>query len=133
MRFWLPAIVLLLPVGFVAGHYIDAMNPEKSLGAAFSPLVGLAVAVILFDGGLELDLRDLEGPSQRVVRRLLFLGIPDFDRLGAHRRRTTPRDGSARAEGDSHFRLGEGATIDPSAPSSERRVRIPALSTTRFG
>ncbi len=75
-RFRLPAIVLLLPVGFTAGHYISAINPEKTLGSAFSPLVGLAVAIILFDGGLDLNFRELEGHSHRVVRRLLVLGIP---------------------------------------------------------
>jgi NhaP-type Na+/H+ or K+/H+ antiporter len=34
------------------------------------------VALILFDGGLDLNFRELEGHSQRVVRRLLYLGIP---------------------------------------------------------
>jgi NhaP-type Na+/H+ or K+/H+ antiporter len=72
----LPAIIVLLPVGFAAGHYVSAMNPEKSLGSAFSPLVGLAVALILFDGGLDLNFGELEGHSQRVVRRLLYLGVP---------------------------------------------------------
>jgi NhaP-type Na+/H+ or K+/H+ antiporter len=75
-RFRLPAIVLLLPVGFVAGHFISELNPQKTLGSAFSPLVGLAVALILFDGGLELQFRDLEGHNQRVVRRLIYLGVP---------------------------------------------------------
>lgn len=75
-RFGLPAIVLLLPVGFAAGHFVSQLNPEKTMGAAFSPMVGLAVALILFDGGLDLNFRDLEGDHQRVVRRLLFLGVP---------------------------------------------------------
>lgn len=75
-RFRIPAIVLLLPVGFVAGHLVESMDPTQTLGAAFSPLVSLAVAIILFDGGLDLDLSELEGHSQRVVRRLLVLGIP---------------------------------------------------------
>jgi NhaP-type Na+/H+ or K+/H+ antiporter len=75
-RYRLPAIVLLLPVGFVAGQHISSMNPEMTLGSAFSPLVSLAVAIILFDGGLDLEFRQLEGHSQRVVRRLLYLGIP---------------------------------------------------------
>lgn len=70
----IPAIVLLLPVGFFAARLIGSLDPEKTLGAAFSPLVSLAVALILFDGGLELDLRELEGHSQRVVRRLLGYG-----------------------------------------------------------
>ena len=72
----LPAIVLLLPVGFLAGQRVAALNPQETLGAAFSPLVSLSVALILFDGGLELVFKDLEGHSQRVVRRLLYLGIP---------------------------------------------------------
>ena len=75
-RYRLPAIILLLPVGFVAGALSSDMNPENLLGPAFSPLVGLAVAVILFEGGLDLDLRQLEGHVTRVVRRLLYLGIP---------------------------------------------------------
>ena len=75
-RYRLPAIVLLLPVGFLAGQWVTAMNPQDTLGSAFSPMVSLAVAVILFDGGLDLELNELEGHSQRVVRRLLYLGIP---------------------------------------------------------
>jgi NhaP-type Na+/H+ or K+/H+ antiporter len=73
-RLRIPAIVVLLPVGFFAARLITSLDPEKSLGAAFSPLVSLAVAVILFDGGLELNFRDLEGHSQRVVRRLVTYG-----------------------------------------------------------
>jgi NhaP-type Na+/H+ or K+/H+ antiporter len=73
-RVRIPAIVVLLPVGFFAARLIGSLDPEKSLGPAFSPLVSLAVAVILFDGGLELNFRELEGHSQRVVRRLLVFG-----------------------------------------------------------
>jgi hypothetical protein len=29
----LPAVVLLLPVGFAAGHFITVMNTQKSLGS----------------------------------------------------------------------------------------------------
>lgn len=72
----IPAIVLLLPVGFVGGHFVESLDGSKTLGAAFSPMVGLAVAVILFDCGLDLELRELEQHSQRVVRRLLAVGVP---------------------------------------------------------
>lgn len=72
----IPAIVMLLPVGFGVGHFVPSLDPSTTLGDAFSPLVTLAVAVILFDGGLELKVSELEGHSQRVVRRLLLLGIP---------------------------------------------------------
>ena len=75
-RFRFPAIILLLPVGFVAGTLTSSINPNRIFGAAFSPMVSLAVAIILFDGGLDLDFKDLEGHSRRVVRRLLYAGIP---------------------------------------------------------
>ena len=60
-RFGLPAIILLLPVGFVAGTTTDTVNPNKLFGSTFTDLVSLAVAIILFDGGLELEFRKLEG------------------------------------------------------------------------
>ncbi|MGO4455842.1 cation:proton antiporter [Streptomyces sp. M-16] len=70
----LPAILLLLPTGFIAGTLTDDVNPEKLLGPAFSPLVSLAVAVILYDAGLGLDLRHLKGHTRTVVVRLVWLG-----------------------------------------------------------
>ncbi|MCX5208212.1 cation:proton antiporter [Kitasatospora sp. NBC_00240] len=69
-----PAILLLLPAGFVAGTLTDVVNPENLLGPAFSPLVSLAVAVILYDAGLGLDLRHLKGHNRRVVVRLIWIG-----------------------------------------------------------
>jgi NhaP-type Na+/H+ or K+/H+ antiporter len=74
-RLRLPAIVLLLPVGFVAGALTDDIDPTVLFGAAFSPMVSLAVAVVLFEGGLDLNIRELEGHSQRVVRRLTIRGV----------------------------------------------------------
>ena len=52
------------------------VNPDKIFGAAFSPLVSLAVAIILFDGGLDLAIKGLEGDDRRVVRLLRGWGIP---------------------------------------------------------
>jgi NhaP-type Na+/H+ or K+/H+ antiporter len=67
---------VLLPVGFAAGALTDVVNPNQLLGSLFAPLVSLAVAVILFDSGLGLDLRKLQGHTRRVVRRLIVLGVP---------------------------------------------------------
>lgn len=75
-RHRLPAIILLLPVGFIAGVVTTTVNPNDLFGPAFAPLVDLAVAIILFEGGLDLVFSELEGHSRRVVRRLLYLGIP---------------------------------------------------------
>jgi NhaP-type Na+/H+ or K+/H+ antiporter len=72
----IPAIVVLLPVGFVAGALTDDIIPTNIVGAAFEPLVSLAVAVILFDSGVGLNLRRLSGSTRRVVTALIVLGVP---------------------------------------------------------
>jgi NhaP-type Na+/H+ or K+/H+ antiporter len=72
----LPAIVILLPVGFIAGGLTDSIDPMRLFGSAFTPMVGLAVAVILFEGGLDLRLDELEIHSHRVLRRLVLWGVP---------------------------------------------------------
>ncbi len=71
----IPALIVLLPVGFLAGALTDDVNPNKLLGAAFQPMVSLAVAVILYEAGLGLDLRRLVGHSRRVVYRLCSVGV----------------------------------------------------------
>ncbi|MFD0021241.1 cation:proton antiporter [Streptomyces sp. NPDC058382] len=73
-RLRVPALLVLLPVGFTAGALTDEVDPERLLGAAFSPLVSLAVAVILYDAGLGLDPRRLTGHTRRFVIRLLWIG-----------------------------------------------------------
>ncbi len=72
-RLRIPAIIVLLPLGFAAGAITDNVHPDRILGPAFSPLVSLAVAVILYDAGLGLDLRQLRGDT-RVVNRLVWVG-----------------------------------------------------------
>ncbi|MET9908416.1 cation:proton antiporter [Streptomyces sp. NPDC006476] len=74
-RLRIPALIILLPVGFAAGALIDDVDPQRLLGPAFSPLVSLAVAVILYDAGLGLDLARLKGNTRRVVVRLLWIGV----------------------------------------------------------
>jgi NhaP-type Na+/H+ or K+/H+ antiporter len=74
-RLRIPALIVLLPVGFVAGALTTDVNPERLLGAAFEPLVSLSVAVILYDAGLGLDLRKLKGHTRRVVVRLIVFGV----------------------------------------------------------
>ncbi|MFI1394334.1 cation:proton antiporter [Streptomyces sp. NPDC020681] len=70
----IPAIIVLLPVGFAAGALTDDIDPNRLLGDAFPPLVSLAVAVVLYDAGLGLDLRKLTGHTRRVVVRLIWIG-----------------------------------------------------------
>ncbi|MFD0332063.1 cation:proton antiporter [Streptacidiphilus monticola] len=73
-RLRLPAIILLLPVGFTAGALVPQVRPSNLIGPSFAPMVSLAVAVILYDAGLELDLRRLTGPLRRIVVRLVTVG-----------------------------------------------------------
>ena len=61
----------MLPAGFIAGALTSDVNPELLLGAAFQPLVSLAVAVIPYDAGLGLELGKLRGHTRRVVIRLI--------------------------------------------------------------
>ena len=75
-RLRIPALIVLLPVGFAAGALTSDVNPDKLLGSAFQPTVSLAVAVILYDAGLGLELRKLTGHPRRVVWRLIALGVP---------------------------------------------------------
>jgi NhaP-type Na+/H+ or K+/H+ antiporter len=74
-RLRIPAIIVLLPVGFVAGALTSDVNPQRLLGPAFEPLVSLSVAVILYDAGLSLDMRKLKGHTRKVVIRLIVLGV----------------------------------------------------------
>lgn len=74
-RLRVPGLIILLPVGFAAGALTDVIHPDKLMGSAFSALVSLSVAVILYDAGLGLDLRKLTGRTRGIVGRLLVYGV----------------------------------------------------------
>jgi NhaP-type Na+/H+ or K+/H+ antiporter len=77
---WLriPALVVLLPAGFIAGVLSSDVNPEHLLGSAFLPLVSLVVAVILYNAGLLLDWSETKAipHEQKVVPHLIYRGVP---------------------------------------------------------
>jgi NhaP-type Na+/H+ or K+/H+ antiporter len=75
-RLRIPALIILLPAGFTAGALTTDVNPERLLGAAFQPLVSLAVAVILYDSGVALEWGKARGRARRVVPRLVIWGVP---------------------------------------------------------
>ena len=54
-RLRIPAIVVLLPAGFIAGIATDYVHPEDLLGDLYQPFVSLAVGIILFEAGLRLS------------------------------------------------------------------------------
>jgi len=47
-----PALLLLLPAGFLLGLFAPQFRMDQVLGGAFPVIVDLMVAVILFQGGL---------------------------------------------------------------------------------
>jgi hypothetical protein len=73
-RLRIPALIILLPAGFTAGALTTDVNPQHLLGAAFQPLVSLAVAVILYDSGLALEWGKVAGRARRVIPRLVIWG-----------------------------------------------------------
>ncbi len=81
-RFRLPGIVLLLITGVVIGPDVLALLNPASLGGARAELVSLAVAIILFEGGLGLQLEYLR-KQQRSLSLLLSLGAAISMAVGA--------------------------------------------------
>lgn len=71
----LPGIVLLLAAGVALGPDGLAVVQPDSLGDALRMLVGFAVAVILFEGGLNLELGHLLNAA-RPIRQLILVGAP---------------------------------------------------------
>ena len=70
----LPAIVVLLPVGFVAGILTKDVQPSYLLGPLYQPFVSVAVGVVLFEAGLRLSFRDITPRVRPVVVRLVSVG-----------------------------------------------------------
>lgn len=74
-RLRLPAIVLMLGVGLLVGPVMGWFLPERDLGPIYRPLISVAVAIILFEGGLTLTHNHL-GDARGPVQRLVYLGAP---------------------------------------------------------
>ncbi len=72
----IPALVLLLPAGFILGIVAPGDTPATVLGPIFSIAVDFVVAIILFQGGVGLTRIKLHGKDRTVVRRLVFIGAP---------------------------------------------------------
>jgi NhaP-type Na+/H+ or K+/H+ antiporter len=74
-RLRIPAIVVLLPAGFVAGIATNDVDPTHLLGDLYQPFVSLAVGVILFEAGLSLSVGELAIGAHKVVVRLVVVGV----------------------------------------------------------
>ncbi len=72
-RLHLPSILLLLLAGILAGPVAGFLNPDELFGPVLTPFVSLSVGVILFEGGLSLDFRELR-ETGNVIFRLITVG-----------------------------------------------------------
>jgi NhaP-type Na+/H+ or K+/H+ antiporter len=73
-RVHLPAILALLMAGLIAGPITGFLDPDAVFGELLFPLVSISVAIILFEGGTSLRLRELREIG-RVVINLVTLGV----------------------------------------------------------
>ena len=71
----LPAIVVLLPLGFLAGIVTDTVHPDELLGPLYQPFVSIAVGVILFEAGLRLSFAEVGRDLRGLVARLVLVGL----------------------------------------------------------
>ncbi|GAB4183395.1 MAG: sodium:proton antiporter [Calditrichia bacterium] len=57
-RLKIPSIILLLTGGFLAGPVLNLIHPDHLFGELLLPFVSISVAIILFEGGLSLQLKE---------------------------------------------------------------------------
>jgi NhaP-type Na+/H+ or K+/H+ antiporter len=85
-RLQLPAIVLLLAAGFIAGPATGFLDPAADFGDIYRPMVSIAVAIILFEGGLTLNFTEIRETSKAVRRIIMYSGpmVWGMGALAAH-------------------------------------------------
>ncbi len=74
-RLRMPAIVLMLLAGLAVGPGLGLFDPRTDIGPLMQPMIAIAVAIILFEGGLTLNIESLRSAAKG-VRRLVVIGAP---------------------------------------------------------
>ena len=72
-RLRIPSILLLLIVGFLSGPVFGFIDPDPLFGEFLFPFVSLSVAIILFDGGLSLNIKDIKDTG-KIIRNMVSIG-----------------------------------------------------------
>ncbi|WP_373895804.1 cation:proton antiporter [Virgibacillus sp. CBA3643] len=67
-RFRLPAIVIMSIAGLLVGPFIGLINPSEDFGVLYDPIVSVAVAIILFEGSLKLQFKEIRGLGHSITR-----------------------------------------------------------------
>ncbi len=70
----LPAILLLLIAGIIAGPVTGILVPDELMGEALPPFISLSVGIILFEGGLSLKFSELKNIGGAVIK-LVSIGV----------------------------------------------------------
>ena len=85
-RLRIPAIALLLVAGIIMGPATGFLNPQAEFGELYKPAIALAVAIILFEGGLTLNFAEVRETGRGVLRLLVVAGplVWLFSTLAAH-------------------------------------------------
>ena len=69
-RVGIPSILLLLVFGFISGPVTGFIDPDVIFGPLLFPLISISVAIILFEGGLNLSIdeyRQTGGAVHRLI------------------------------------------------------------------
>ncbi len=74
-RLKIPAIVLLLLSGFLAGPLLGLIDPQALLGDFLQPAISIAVAIILFEGSLTLNFKEVK-KARFAIRHIVLIGAP---------------------------------------------------------
>ncbi len=69
-----PSILFLLLSGITVGPILGWLKPDQLMGDLLLPFISISVAIILFEGGLTLNLKEIKGYGA-VVRNLITLGV----------------------------------------------------------
>lgn len=74
-RFKIPSIALFSIVGLLIGPLFHLVDPGQDFGVLVEAIIKLALAVILFEGGLNLKFHELTHTG-KAVKHLILFGLP---------------------------------------------------------
>ena len=67
-RIQVPSILLLLGTGLLVGPGLGILDPNEMFGDLLFPIVSISVAIILYEGGLDLNVRELRSIGPAFIR-----------------------------------------------------------------
>ena len=73
-RFQVPVIIFLLIEGILVGPEVLNFIDPATFGDGLTAIVSLSVAVIVFDGGLHIDIKSIR-PIQKTALKLTTIGV----------------------------------------------------------